>query len=217
MIYRNKSHLKFLSYLFLLISCSLSYAQEQYVEIEVVTKSDPKSALGIFFDSQKITQQPDAQIERVSPNLVLVKIPYNKKDSQFQSGFATAYVLSEDSELIFGSIKMLPSSGNSDSIWKLPACQPRNKPLDVRIPLQEQLSYMDSLYQIRLKKRELLNKDIKERLDEKTINSLQQIEERFGLKYDKPLSEETIAYNLHIRLRKLRETIQLYKRSRSKS
>jgi hypothetical protein len=211
----SSSYYKSIVFLILTLAVLLNTASAEEIQIEVKTKDSATAALGIFFDSQKIAQQPNTKIERLNEDFLILSIPYDRTKIELTSGFVSAYVLTDKNEIVFGTTKMLPPLGKSDSIWRLPTCPNSAVNPKAGIPIQEQLNYLESLFQIRLKKRELLAAEVKELLNPKTITALSTIETRFGLTHDQALNEETNPYLLNNRIRQIKDAILLYKVSKS--
>ena len=151
-------------FIFLLLSFVSSVIQAQEIEINVHTKSEPKSALGIFFSSGKVVQQPNTSIERITPDIVVVKMPYDISGLPSASPFATAYLLTSDNEIIFGDVRLVSAADSSDSFWRIPVCVADSSRTKTQMPLPEQLNYLESLLQVRAKKREVAQKVVHRRL-----------------------------------------------------
>lgn len=204
----------------LLTSCFFSFfsntLRAEEIEINVYTKSEPKAALGIFFSSGNVVQQPNTSFERINDEVVLVRMPYELNNLPSASPFATAYLLTADNEIVFGDVRLVSVADPSDSFWRLNTCPADTSKMKVNIPLLEQLSYLESLLEVRLKKRDISRKVLQDKLSSKLLTRLQDLEGRFGLAKDSPLSASLPAVELEERVARLKNTIFLYRSTNSK-
>jgi hypothetical protein len=190
-------------------------ARAEEIEINVHTKSEPKAALGIFFASGKVVQQTNTFFERVSDDVVVVRLPYEITNLPSASPFATAYLLTTDNKIVFGDVRLVSMADSADSFWRLDICPADVSKIKVDIPLFEQLSYLESLLEVRIKKREIARKLLQDKLNPELLAYLQKLETRFGLNKDSLLSADLSGLELVERMARLKDMIILYRSSKS--
>jgi hypothetical protein len=181
------------------------------IEVAVNLRSEPKAALGIFFTDGKVVQQPNTNIERISDEVVLVRMPYEVSDLPSAAPFVTAMVTTEDDEVVFGDTRIVKISDGADSFWRLPKCETDvpSKKLDVLLP--EQLNYLESLLQVRSKKREVAKQLLRDKMTPNILSRLVKVEKGLGLSgNDNELSADLPGLELLERLSRLKEAIILY-------
>lgn len=201
----------------ILIICLYSqFAFADDIEINVHTRSEPKAALGIFFSSGKVVQQPNTSFERLTPEIVVVKMPYEISNLPSASPFATAYLLTADNEIVFGDIRLVSAADSSESFWRIPICSPDQTATKTQMPLPEQLNYLESLLQVRAKKRDVAQKLLAEKLTPELLSRLQKLEKGFGTNAELALSADLSALEIVERLSRLKDTIVLYKGTKDK-
>src|SRR4051812_29789767 len=114
-----------------------SSAAAEQIEINVHTKATPKSALGIFFSAGKVVQQPNTSFERLDDDTVVVRMPYDSSQLPSASPFASAYVLTEDGDVVFGDVRLVSAADPSESFLRIPSCPPDGSKLKGQTPLSE--------------------------------------------------------------------------------
>lgn len=199
-----------------LILCPLTSLADE-IEINVHTRSDPISALGIIFAENKIAQQPGTSFERISEDVVVVKIPYDIDSLPSKMPFVTAYLLTYDNQIVFGDIRLLKFSDSSSSFWRIPICEIENQTIKSQIPLSEQLNYLESLLEVRGKKREVARKLLQDKLTPDFLLRLQKLEKSFGFESEMALSAELSALELVERISRIKNTVALYQSTKNKN
>lgn len=191
----------------------VSALRAEEIEINVHTAEEPKAALGIFFASGKVVQQPNTSFERISPEIVVVRMPYEFSKLPSATPFATAYVLTDSDEVVFGDVRLVSAADPVDSFFRIPVCAADKTRTKAEIPLPEQLNYLESLLQVRIKKREVAQQVLRDTMTPDLLTRLQKLEKGFGLEASVPLSADLSGLELVERLSRLIDAIKVYRQS----
>ena len=190
-----------------------SPSDSRKISIDVQTQVEPATAVGLIISNGKTVQKLNPQIEKASPGSIVVS--FEVKESEIYSdSAASALVVSNRGEVVFGNVKLLEDPRFDEALSNVPYCKAEQVSSTA---LSGQLPLLEELYRIRLKRRDQTKAQVGAILDSDTLAKLRKLERGFGLAREKELSIDLPALELVDRLARLQTALRSWeKRKESK-
>lgn len=195
--------------LVVLIFASPSFADEEsaapqrFIEIVVPAQFDPVNSVGLLFSERGTVQQPVPKPQRIDEVHVVVRVPY--RDDLPRDTMATAVLYAPDGRTAMGSVRPVFSPDSRESFLSIPDCNPEKMP---DAPLQTQISSLESLVQIRSRRRGLGQVQVAQVMSDNFLQQLRKLERGFGLRYATELTPDLPPVELIDRLQRILAAIQ---------
>jgi len=182
--------------------------------IAVNVQFDPVSSIGLLISPTTSLQILDTETSRDSSGNIIVSFPYSK--AQTAKGMvASAMVVSESGEIAFGrTVPLAGKAGGASMYARLPEC--KNK-LPSGTTIQGQYALLESLVEIRGKRRRYSRVKLEEILDDVFLDRLKKIESGFGLESSSALDPMMNPVDLAQRLSALKAAVMTYETYKAKN
>ena len=180
------------------------------IQVDVSSFVEPASAVGLIMSADKTIQKLNPKIEKPHPGTITVTFPYQPSEIAADS-MATALVVSDKGEVVFGNVKPILSNEFDESLGLIPLCAEDQK---VSASLASQASLLEELYRIRLKRRDQARNQTIELLSGDFLARLQKLERGFGLAREKELNSELTPLELIDRLSRLRDALRNWEKKK---
>lgn len=187
-------------------------AGSRFIEIVVQSSFDPERAVGVLFSERGTVQQPVPKPQRIDESFVVVRVPY--RDDLPRDTMATAVLYGPDGRTAMGSVRPVFSPDPREAFLSIPDCAPETLP---NAPLQNQLSMLESLVQLRSQRRGLAQVKVAQEMSDAVVLQLRKLEKGFGLRYESELSPDLPPVELIDRLYRILSAIRTVRGSSAKS
>lgn len=174
------------------------------LEVDVDSLVNPASAVGLVISSEGTIQRPSTKIEKTARDSIVVTFEIPQSQLRPDS-VASALVVSEKGEVVFGNVKPILSPETDQALGNLPLCPGDSIPV---ASLAGQYSVLEKIYAIRMKRRDQARATIEKTLSEDLLVRLQKLERGFGLAREKELNPQLSALELVDRLSRLRDALR---------
>lgn len=174
------------------------------IQVDVSSFVEPATAIGLLMSSGKTLQKFNPKIEKPSPGTITVTFPYSAAEISPDS-MATALVVSEKGEVVFGNVKPITGTEVDQALGMLPLCPDDQQ---VSAALASQSSLLEELYRIRLKRRDQAKAQAEQLMSGEFLERLQKLERGFGLAREKELNATLGPLELIDRLTRLRDALR---------
>ncbi|RIL11351.1 MAG: hypothetical protein DCC75_02510 [Proteobacteria bacterium] len=192
----------------LVSSAACAFAQQQTpakIEINIDAPFEPAEAVGLILSEKGVYQRELDKIERASPRVLVATLSY-LKESIPADAVATVLIRSEDGQIAAGSPRLVLTEDEWNSFWSLPQCPPEKFSTSAATETGK-LSLLESLVDIRARRRGVAQVQLAKALDQQYIERLRKLEAGFGFSYPEPLSAEMTPVELIDRLTRIVEVI----------
>jgi hypothetical protein len=166
----------------------------KHIEITVSTPFEPVNAVGLLFSERGTVQQPVPPPRRVDESNIIVRVPYRDD-------------LPRDTMAV-GAVRQVFSPDPKESFLSIPDCVPERI---TEATIQNQMSAIESLVQIRSKRRGLAQVQVAQLMSDKFLERLKKLEKGFGLQYQTELAPDLPPVQLIDRLQRILLAIQAVK------
>lgn len=196
--------------LFITVLFSASVVAQDQVELLVHTPITPEKAVGMIVTPRGIIEKTGVKVDPVQPGLIKVTLPVAKGENGPES-FATSLTITETGDLYFSPLKSISDSKRYKTYLSLPQCtHPEDQHSGSDDTLISNLGAVQSLYEIRKVRRDLVQLETAKYLKGDLLQKLQQIEAGFGLGGATPLTPDMNPYELTTRLFRIQTAIKNY-------
>jgi hypothetical protein len=186
---------------------------QSYVKahVPVTGIGEPASAIGLL-----ISRKGSEQVLKTSTSVdahgnVVVSFPYPKSLAQ-SGGTASAMVVDTEGNYALGQVIALRPRGATSPISTLPACEPPKRTHSITA----QYALLESLVEIRGRRRTLMQDKIREILEGDLAGRLRKIEQGFGLQTDTVLNAEMNPAELIDRLARILHSMESFQANKRK-
>jgi len=186
-------------------------ATAESIAIDIETPLEPAAAVGLLITPTKVTEKPGAQSERRGRHIV-VSFPVGSSEVNDDT-VATAFVLAEDGQMIFGPVKPLRADVPRESLAALPTCPGEKTVLPA---LDSQFGLLQSLVDVRAQRRENLLSQVRSIMTPEFRERVARLEQGFGLAGPTPLSADTHPLEIIDRVNRLLSAIRRYREARAR-
>lgn len=184
--------------------CIAASEPAKSVQVDVYSHVEPSTAVGLLMSAGKTIQKLNPKIEKPSTGTITVSFPYSA-DEIAPDSVATALVVSEKGEVVFGNVKPVTGTEVDQGLGSLPLCPEEQQ---VSAALASQSSLLEELYRIRLKRRDQAKLQTTEVLNGPFLERLQKLERGFGLARERELNAELSPLELIDRLSRIRDALR---------
>ncbi len=180
----------------------------KHIEITVSAPFEPVNAVGLLFSERGTVQQPVPTPRRIDESNIIVRVPY--RDDLPRDTMATAMLFAADGTMAVGAVRQVFSPDPRESFLSIPECVPEKV---TEATIQNQMSAIESLVQIRSKRRGLAQVQVAQLMSDKFLERLKKLEKGFGLQYQTELAPDLPPVQLIDRLQRILLAIQAVKGS----
>jgi len=183
----------------------------KHIEITVTASFEPVNAVGLLFSERGTVQQPVPVPRRIDEANIIVRVPY--RDDLPRDTMASAMLFAADGTMAVGAVRQVFSPDPRESFLSIPDCVPEKV---TEATLQNQLSALESLVQIRSKRRGLAQVQVAQLMSDRFLERLKKLEKGFGLQYPAELAPDLPPVQLIDRLQRIFGAIQAVKGAAAK-
>jgi hypothetical protein len=180
------------------------------VQVDVSSSIEPATGVGLLISAGKTIQKVNPKIEKAGPGAITVTIPYSNSEISSDT-VATALVVSDKGEVVFGNVRPVLGTELDAALATIPLCS------DDQVntaALSGQLSLLEELYRIRVKRRDEHKNKAARILSGNLLERLQKLERGFGLAREKELSADLTAFELLDRVSRLRDALKNWEKKK---
>ncbi len=183
------------------------FAETRSIEVDVQSMIQPSTAVGLLISADGTIERPSTKIEKKSADSIVVTFEVPASQVRPDS-VASALVVSEKGEVVFGNVKPLLTADTDQALGSVPLCPGEQIAV---ASLVGQYSVLEKIYSIRVKRRDQARANLEQTLSGDLLARLQKLERGFGLAREKELAPTLSAQELIDRLSRLRDAIQNWK------
>lgn len=199
--------------LLLLASMAGAQGHSAAAEVEVESPFTPIRAVGFIIGHGTSRQVAAESFREGRAGTWIVRVPL-PNEALDPNGFVTAVVMDDEARMAFGTVKPLAAPDTLDSWADLVTCQ--DEPSSLRnASLAGKLALLESLVTLRAKRRENVQAQTRQALDEAFVERLAKLERGFGLTDVTPLSADLPPALLAQRLARIANTLRNFDASKT--
>lgn len=186
-------------------------AQAQFsrdVTVLVHSTSKPSSAQGMILANGQLIRKADTEISKIDGSTYSVKFSYYRREAHNGNATATAQIIGKDGSVAYGNLVPLLWTRISNPLVELPLC---DEETEVQPKVKRQFALIESLIEIRTKRRRFAKVKVKNILDAGFLKRLQRLERGFGLAINEPeLSPKLPPAILNDRISRILHAVKTY-------